>query len=170
MVNMSNSVLPNKLSDLLELAVRDARACEADPRYLLDMGKWHVPKGNGVCQVCMAGAVIAKTIQLSPDTAAELFSDESAGRVPVVYSEYLPLTAINDMRTGEFRDAWSKVVGGESMSAAQEDALDECREVIESELPEFDDEGDDFYEDAPNARVSWSTYLECVGILRQAGL
>lgn len=54
--------LPNKLSDLLRLAVRDAQACEADPKYKLEMETWHCPSHDGrVCFVCMAGAVMAKT-------------------------------------------------------------------------------------------------------------
>lgn len=55
--------LPKKMSALLRLAVRDAQACESDPRYELHMDTWHSAsvEDNGVCFVCMAGAVMAKT-------------------------------------------------------------------------------------------------------------
>ena len=67
--------LPTKLSALLRLAVKDAQKAEKDPKYNLDMEVWHSPvtasQANafpglleqGTCTICMAGAVIAKTMQ-----------------------------------------------------------------------------------------------------------
>src|SRR6187431_2046651 len=101
------SALPNKLSDLLELAVRDAQACEADPRYRLDMSAWHVPDGVGPCRVCMAGAVMAQTIHLAPSERATLFMGVS--QAPAVDESARQLLAINDMRTGDFDDACDRL-------------------------------------------------------------
>lgn len=54
-----------KPSQLLRLAVEDAKLCEQDDRYYLDMDYWHEAK-DGLCRVCMAGAVMAKTQGVDP--------------------------------------------------------------------------------------------------------
>lgn len=62
--------LPITLSETIRLALRDLTACEADPRYKIDMGVWHWPKPREVvgkltskptCYICLAGAVLAQT-------------------------------------------------------------------------------------------------------------
>jgi hypothetical protein len=49
--------LPDKLSDLLELALSDLEKVEALPKYKVDMMQWHTSIG-GVCAVCLAGSVL----------------------------------------------------------------------------------------------------------------
>lgn len=88
--------LPDNLPDLIELAVRDARACAKDPRYALAMGVWHMP--NGKCSVCMAGAVMAKTLRFPRSGYAEPW-DVSDG------DERKKLFAINCVRAGYCEDA-----------------------------------------------------------------
>ena len=59
--------LPDKPSELIRLAIRDMQLCERDPRYNLNMNQWHSggsSDGERVCQVCMAGSVMAKTLQV----------------------------------------------------------------------------------------------------------
>lgn len=56
--------LPDKPSELIRLALADLALCAADPNYRIDMGQWHMPE-DGVCQVCLAGAVMAKTLNAS---------------------------------------------------------------------------------------------------------
>ena len=56
--------LPNKLSDLLEVALEDLGKCEKDERYFIDMGDWHEPFHGGRCSVCMTGAVMAKSLDV----------------------------------------------------------------------------------------------------------
>ncbi len=53
--------LPDKLSDLLDLAVKDSQKCEKDDFYQLFMNAWHMYDG-GICYVCMAGSVLAQTM------------------------------------------------------------------------------------------------------------
>lgn len=55
------SKLPDKLSDLIELALSDLAKVERSKRYAVDMKFFHRPKG-GTCHVCFAGAVMAKTL------------------------------------------------------------------------------------------------------------
>ena len=63
--------LPDKPSELIRLALADLALCAADPNYRIDMGEWHMPE-HGVCQVCLAGAVMAKSLNAS--RADELYS------------------------------------------------------------------------------------------------
>ena len=65
--------LPDKPSELIRLALADLALCAADPNYRIDMGEWHKPE-DGVCQVCLAGAVMAKSLNAS--RAAELYSSD----------------------------------------------------------------------------------------------
>lgn len=62
---MSEIQLPDKPSELIRLALSDLRKCEADPRYSIDMWAWHAPFLNDRCYVCLAGAVMAKSINAS---------------------------------------------------------------------------------------------------------
>ena len=58
-----------KLSDMLRLAIKDYRACIADPNYVINMTDWHIPitqDGEKLCSVCLAGAVMAKTCKALP--------------------------------------------------------------------------------------------------------
>lgn len=54
--------LPDTLSGLLRLAVKDARAIEKTAGYRLNMSKWVWPASDGVCEVCMAGAIMVRTM------------------------------------------------------------------------------------------------------------
>lgn len=60
----TKSKLPDKLSDLIEVAIKDLEACEKDSRYVVCMGVWHnaYPTLN-TCVVCLAGAVMAKSLK-----------------------------------------------------------------------------------------------------------
>lgn len=57
------SKLPDKASDLLELALNDLEACEQDKEnYQVTMSQWHT--GEDICRVCLAGSVIAKSLNI----------------------------------------------------------------------------------------------------------
>lgn len=58
---MSTKVLPDKLSDLLELALADLEKAEADPYAEIDMGEWMNDDGER-CLVCLAGSVMRYSI------------------------------------------------------------------------------------------------------------
>lgn len=60
---MQPDTLPDKPSDLIELALRDLNAVAANPEYAVDMKEWHKlsPRDN-ICHVCLAGAVMARTL------------------------------------------------------------------------------------------------------------
>lgn len=64
------SILPDKISELIRVALYDLEQCERDDRYRIEMMDWHVPDEVGVedpvCEVCLAGAVMAKRLGISP--------------------------------------------------------------------------------------------------------
>lgn len=60
-----NSPLPDKLSDLIEVALRDLELVENDKRYTVNMDWWH--RSGDTCLVCLAGSVMAKSLDVSPD-------------------------------------------------------------------------------------------------------
>jgi len=80
--------LPDKPSELLRLAVHDAKLCARSKKYVLDMEAWHDLDRDG-CHVCMAGAVIAKTLQKETDCNG-ILGDHAWARLHV----------INCLRTG----------------------------------------------------------------------
>ena len=60
----NTDILPDKLSDLLELALNDLEKTEKDSNYEIWMGGWHIPSYDRVkCNVCLAGAVMAQTLE-----------------------------------------------------------------------------------------------------------
>lgn len=56
--------LPDKPSELLALALADLAKVEKSLRYEVCMEYWHLPTEDGVCQVSMAGALMAKTLKV----------------------------------------------------------------------------------------------------------
>ncbi len=57
--------LPKKPSALITVALDDLRKVEHSPKYTVGMGTWHTPHGKK-CTVCLAGAVMAKTLKTLP--------------------------------------------------------------------------------------------------------
>lgn len=95
--------LPRKPSELIRLALSDLAKCEADPRYMIEMGTWHEPKGK-VCHVCLAGSVMAQTMGT--------FSD--SGTSPCWHAhEETQLIALDSLRTGDVSLAFDDLNLGE---------------------------------------------------------
>lgn len=90
---MKNKQLPDKLSDLLIVALTDLELCENDERYNIFMGAWHTPCGDGICHVCLAGSVIAKSYGISPEIHFNIFSTDDDDVT-------LKLTTIENARRG----------------------------------------------------------------------
>lgn len=51
--------LPDKPSDLIDLALADLEKAEKSDDYIIEMNVWHKPNDDGKCLVCLAGAVMA---------------------------------------------------------------------------------------------------------------
>ena len=74
-----------KPSELLELALNDLELCEKDPRYRIDMSDWHLTlTPHGVCSVCLAGAMLAKSTDWPIDETYDLFCGEHDTQVEAV--------------------------------------------------------------------------------------
>lgn len=55
-----------KPSELIRLALGDLEKCENDSRYGINMSTWHSLDETGLCEVCLAGSVMAQTLNYSP--------------------------------------------------------------------------------------------------------
>lgn len=80
---MKKQKLPNRLSDLIEVALNDLNKVERmKSKYIVDMGTWHEPdlcrrrppilamtsaNTKTKCFVCFAGSVMACTLKASPE-------------------------------------------------------------------------------------------------------
>jgi ribosomal protein S27AE len=98
---MSTTKLPDKLSELLYIALEDLEKIEADPRYKINMDLWHRP--NGKCSVCAAGSVMAVRLGAHTDDMLEPsdFEKETENK----------LYAINYLREGRVADAYYMLHG-----------------------------------------------------------
>lgn len=156
--------LPNKLSQLLRLAVADAQKCEAMPeKYRLDMAVWHLPdEESGKCAVCMAGSVLAQTLRADPGT---LVGIRDTG-----YENESKLAAINLMRAGSFYSAYLELNDGDEPSANQEPILETAGDLVLSNYKP--DHAPEDGEDATElfGRAGWDTYLKAAAVLEEAGL
>lgn len=85
--------LPDKLSELILLALDDLELCEADPRYVIDMGFWHLPNfpEDGQCSVCLAGSVMSQTLKVRIGT----------NKCPSNTSQHHKLRALDYIRRGD---------------------------------------------------------------------
>lgn len=86
--------LPDKLSELLRLAVKDAKLCEEDSNYELNMSFWH-QLVKDKCIVCLAGSVMAQTLELLPEEVIGCIEDSG-----FCLDTKKKLTYIDMMRSG----------------------------------------------------------------------
>ena len=97
MATDTTPTLPERPGALLRVALRDLRHVERDPRYEVQMGFWHTGTaqwgaGDDPCAVCLAGAVMARTLGADPGVL----------RRPWDYSEEVgrKLIALDALRCG----------------------------------------------------------------------
>lgn len=95
------NILPNKASDLINVALADLIKCERSPKYTINMGMWHWPRISGKCAVCLAGSVMAQSLSATPNKM----------RGPLLYPRDVrkKLLALNDLRVGEVNCALAKL-------------------------------------------------------------
>jgi len=130
-----------KHSDLLELAVRDARAVAKRQGVVLSMNALANDIGDGKCYVCMAGAVMLQSLGMSPDTT------ETNACLELYDKEGSPFAVINNMRFGLFDSVRSN-------DTAVLDVLEDARALIKQNY------------DRKKGRASWETYLRVAKMLR----
>jgi hypothetical protein len=55
--------LPDKMSELLQIALNDLNTIKSDDTYVVDFKSYHTPDDRK-CRVCLAGCVIAITLNM----------------------------------------------------------------------------------------------------------
>lgn len=94
--------LPDKISDLIELAIKDLEYVESKPDiYVVDMGVWHTP--NSHCKVCLAGSVMAGTLKTDPTLRITTYSFD------LDTSEKLEM--LDNLRCGYVTTVWRDRIG-----------------------------------------------------------
>ena len=94
--------LPRKLWKLAQVAYDDLQAVRRSPSYIVGMHRWHMPGVvPGTCNVCLAGAVMAKTLKAPKHLMLNPF-------------DYPPATcrkllALDNLRAGDVGAACSKL-------------------------------------------------------------
>ena len=86
--------LPDKLHELLSLAIKDMEILSKNPKVKFNMGNW-VKVDDKYCEVCLAGSVMFNTLKIRKTN-----SPSSLGR-DMAYK----MCAIDEMRGGWFIDA-----------------------------------------------------------------
>lgn len=92
--------LPREPSKLIRLAVGDLKKCEEDSRYEIDMSGWHVPdfvedvkeyndSEVEVCNVCFAGAIMAKTLDCDVSFNGQLDSFKDKDKIRFIFLDYI---------------------------------------------------------------------------------
>ena len=103
--------LPDKLSDLVELALNDLTQVQAQPdKYIINMNTW-VSSGTRKaprCQVCLAGAVMVRSLDVQADIDSDVIltltptdirpPDMSAEEISILRSK---LMALDHVRRGD---------------------------------------------------------------------
>jgi hypothetical protein len=135
--------LPDKASDLLELALDDAQAVQRRKGVTLDMDYWLVFEDDGTCTACWAGAVMLRS--LGVESGESSFNGEVEPCDIVSDSIAEKLHRINDMRCGVFG------TGDRALEI-------KLRRLVRSSFSHAD------------GRAEWSVYRKCVRILREHGL
>jgi len=81
---MKTATLPDKPSLLIHTALDDLEVIEKSKKYLINMAVFHDPlDGRKMCEVCLAGCVMANTLGSSRNDCVEpsSFSDKLSGQL-----------------------------------------------------------------------------------------
>lgn len=125
--------LPNKPSELIRVAIRDFREVLRLKKYRINMGTWHQPTPRGkTCQVCLAGAVIARSLAVSPKKEHCPMDRQGATS--------RKLQALNAFRVGSFGAAFHDLGIATPDGSTQSRALYDLRRLL-PRSPELDCEG-----------------------------
>ncbi len=100
---------PGKLSNLIELAITDARKLDR-ARYTPMWMTWHRPRRtDGKCMVCLAGGVIAGTLGCPTDATIDIATGDSADPESETISDAAwsrALWALDSARDGDWTAAF----------------------------------------------------------------
>ena len=129
---------PGKLSDLIELAIADARKLDRT-RYTPMWMTWHRPRNkDGKCMVCLAGGVIAGTLGCPTDVTIDIATGESADPESETISDAAwsrALWALDSARDGD----WAAAFRGLHHRPPNNEMYDALRAIPIPACSEFND-------------------------------
>ena len=132
---------PEKLSDLIDLAIADARKLDQD-RYAPTWCKWHQPDpGDGKCMICLAGAVIAGTLGCTHHTHVDIATSDTAEPGSTIIADKRwrnALWALDSAREGDWNSAY-RALHGIGADNTLGEALDELAPPERSEFESWDE-------------------------------
>lgn len=151
--------LPDKLSDLLDLAVKDALRLSRGPRPItLNMCEWvraSNPRTKSRCQACLAGSVMLARLGARRDQSA------SSEDYPAEIGN--KLDAINCLRGGFVTTAWYWLENTGIDCARDANAEHGMKAAALAIMA-------DYSADRDGGRAKWSTYRKAARMLRAVGL
>ena len=120
------SLLPNTLSGMIRIALKDENRAFKSSEYYIDMTAWHLPPGFGpyknrdICRVCLSGAVMAGTLELprtESETPSSLLPDDEANRLGSL--DYIRTGDVFEaLVNGRFTNRWNAVEVGTEIKEA----------------------------------------------------
>jgi len=129
---------PAKLSDLLDLAIADARRLDRD-RYTPTAITWHRPDPlENKCMVCLAGSVIAGTLGCEIKASIEIVTSDNDEPQSTAITDKRwrhALWALDAARGGDWLDAFKALHG----CYPEGELYDAVEAVPTPEEPEFHD-------------------------------
>lgn len=132
---------PKKLSDLIDLAIADARKLDQN-RYAPTWCKWHQPDpGDGKCMVCLAGAVIASTLGCALQTHIDIATSDTAEPGSTIITDKRwrnALCALDSARDGDWGCAY-RALHDVHPDDELGDALDELPRPERSEFESWEE-------------------------------
>lgn len=104
------ATLPDKPSELIELALTDLEKCEAEPAiFEIEMSDWcRMPEEGGRCEICLAGSVMTQSLGFRFDlhSADCLDAEDGYLATPDDFGENEDaLYALDALRCGEIDSA-----------------------------------------------------------------
>lgn len=94
------SILPDKPSELIRVALCDLRSCEANPNFTIRMWDWFTHRKDDTCTVCLAGAVMARKFDAAKHFAMDATPSWMAKRGACSVEDASKLSALNEFRCG----------------------------------------------------------------------
>lgn len=157
--------LPNRVSELIQLAVKDAKAIERSKTAILNMRIWQVVSltKNNKCEVCMAGAVMRQTLKLQNKIDKRRLRDEYDKRFVSLHPDdandldtQIKLRLIDNIRRGHLRSAIAALSGHKSLGEMDIKLIDQLEVLLKKRLN--------------GGTAPWGVYLKVARELKKVGL
>lgn len=159
-----NKKLPDKRSELLRLAVKDAIKISHDPRFRLYMRDWYtafrwddntdklVPRD--VCEVCLAGSVMVCTLNVTPDKLENDIAPSYFTDLDIRKKLYL----INELRDGTYDAELNNDIWVHKYTDEKCKVIKSAYKLISNNM------------DLDKGHAPWTVYFTAANMLESVGL